>query len=85
MWFAYGCQAVLVLKIKDGGIKVYRYYSCSKFKNYGSSVCHANSIKADEAEEYVIKMIKRVLKHPRILCDNFKQAEKRSLKKSLII
>lgn len=80
------CGAPMVVsrsrtKIKDGGIKVYRYYSCSKFKNYGSSVCHANSIKADEAEEYVIKMIKRVLKHPRILCDILNRLKKKSQEK----
>lgn len=52
------------------GTKVYqRYYSCGTFKAKGSSVCHANSIRADEAEAYVLQRLKTVLTHPKILAD----------------
>ena len=56
-------------KLRDGTKSVQRYYSCGSFKAKGSSVCHANSVRADYAEEYVLSRIKKVLKHPRMLAD----------------
>ncbi|NCB79936.1 MAG: recombinase family protein [Bacilli bacterium] len=68
------CGAPMVVsrsqyRLKNG-TKVYqRYYSCGTFKAKGSSVCHANSIRADEAEAYVLQRLKTVLTHPKILAD----------------
>jgi site-specific DNA recombinase len=42
---------------KDGTKRKHRYYVCGNFHNKGSSACKANSIKAFEAEEIVIKRI----------------------------
>ena len=60
------CGAPMVIarsryKIKDGTIRINRFYSCSTFKNKGSAVCHSNSVDADEAEKYVISKIKEFL------------------------
>ena len=68
------CGAPMVVsrsqyKLKNGVKVCRRYYSCSTFKGKGSSVCHANSIRADEAEAYVLQRLKKVLKHPKILAD----------------
>ncbi len=46
---------------KDGTKRKHRYYVCSNFHNKGSSACKANSIKAHEAEEVVIKKIEGFL------------------------
>ena len=40
---------------KDGTKRKHRYYVCSDFHNKGSAACKANSIKAYEAEDMVIK------------------------------
>ncbi|GAB6093035.1 recombinase family protein [Furfurilactobacillus curtus] len=40
-------------RLVDGTKRRIRYYSCANFRNKGSAVCHANSIRADEAEELV--------------------------------
>jgi site-specific DNA recombinase len=40
---------------KDGSKRQHRYYVCSNFHNKGSVACKANSIKAYEAEDTVIK------------------------------
>ncbi len=42
---------------KDGTKRKHRYYVCSDFHNKGSAACKANSIKACEAEDRVIKKI----------------------------
>ena len=42
---------------KDGKKRKHRYYVCSDFHNKGSAACKANSIKAYEAEDTVIKKI----------------------------
>lgn len=42
---------------KDGTKRIHRYYVCSDFHNKGSAACKANSIKAYEAEDTVIKKI----------------------------
>lgn len=56
-------------KLKDGTRVSRRYYSCGAFKSKGSSVCHANSVRADYAEEYVLNCLKKVLRHPKMLED----------------
>ncbi|PKG24279.1 recombinase family protein [Niallia nealsonii] len=54
---------------KDGEKIVRRYYSCGAFRSKGSSVCSANSVRADESEQYVYQRIKEVIIHPKILKD----------------
>nr|WP_144925588.1 recombinase family protein [Paenibacillus bovis] len=44
---------------KDGTKRKHRYYVCSDFHNKGSAACKANSIKAYEAEDTVIKKIEQ--------------------------
>lgn len=44
---------------KDGTKRKHRYYVCSDFHNKGSAACKANSIKAYEAEDTVIKRIQQ--------------------------
>lgn len=66
------CGAPMVIsrsytKLKSGQTRAYRFYSCSEFKNKGSTVCHSNSVSADMAESYVIERIKEVLAKPEIL------------------
>ena len=56
-------------KLRDGTKTAQRYYSCGSFKSKGSAVCHANSVRADYAEAYVLNRIKKILKHPRMLTD----------------
>lgn len=55
--------------LKDGTKRRIRYYSCGNFKNKGSSVCSANSVRADYAEEYVFKKIQEVLLNEKVLKD----------------
>ncbi|KMS30207.1 zinc ribbon domain-containing protein, partial [Staphylococcus aureus] len=43
--------------LKDGTKKRIRYYSCSNFRNKGSKVCSANSVRADVIEKYVMDQI----------------------------
>lgn len=45
---------------KDGTKRKHRYYVCSDFHNKGSAACRANSIKAYELEETVIKKIEQL-------------------------
>jgi site-specific DNA recombinase len=54
---------------KDGEKVVRRYYSCGAFRSKGSSVCNANSVRADESEQYVYQRIKEVISHPKVLKD----------------
>ena len=56
-------------RLTDGTKVSQRYYACGTFKNKGSSVCHANSVRADYAEEYILNRIKKVLRYPKILSD----------------
>ena len=51
-------------RLKDGTKKRVRYYSCGNFRNKGSAVCHANSIRADEAEKLVGQKLIQVLSTP---------------------
>lgn len=58
------CGQVMVPSItthtrRDGTKRKHRYYVCSDFHNKGSAACKANSIKAYEAEDTVIKKIEQ--------------------------
>lgn len=74
---------------KDGERIVRRYYSCGAFRSKGSSVCSANSVRADESEQYVYQRIKEVISHPKILKDivsqinNHKKSNVQPLKREL--
>jgi len=52
--------------LKDGSKRRIRYYSCANFRSKGSAVCHANSIRADEAERLVALKLKLVLSNPKV-------------------
>lgn len=54
-------------KLKNGETKINMYYSCGNFRNKGSSVCSANSIRKEEAEEYVFNRLKTVLTQEKLL------------------
>ena len=54
-------------KLKDGTKKVIRYYSCGAARSKGASVCGFHSIRADYAEEYILKRINEVVTHPKVL------------------
>jgi Ogr/Delta-like zinc finger. len=68
------CGAAMVAsrtvnKLKDGTTVVRRYYSCANFKSKGSSVCRANSVRADYAESFVYQRIKEVINNEQTLKD----------------
>ncbi len=48
-----------VCKTEGGDKRYYNYYQCSRYKNYGSCECSANSIRAELAEKTVINMLQR--------------------------
>lgn len=45
----------------------YRYYQCSNFFNKGSSVCKSNLVKADKAEEEVLRKINEIVRSKEII------------------
>lgn len=53
--------------LKDGSRKHLRYYSCSRFRSHGSTVCSANSVRADFAEKFVADRLKEIVQVPEIL------------------
>lgn len=53
-------------RLADGTRKRIRYYSCANFRNKGAAVCHANSIRAEEAEQLVQEKLLQVLGMPKI-------------------
>lgn len=66
------CGAAMVAsrtksKQKNGEHIVRMYYSCGNFRSKGSSVCSANSIRKQEAEDYVVTRLKEVLSEEKIL------------------
>ncbi|WP_213586635.1 recombinase family protein [Paenibacillus sp. J2TS4] len=66
------CGAAMVAsrtrsKTKTGEHVNRLYYSCGAFRSKGSSVCSANSIRKQEAEEEVMNRLTRVLSKERIL------------------
>lgn len=50
--------------LKDGTKKRIRYYSCANFRKKGAGVYHANSIRADVAEDFVLDRLREVLLFP---------------------
>lgn len=66
------CGAAMVAsrtrsKLKNGKVVIHMYYSCGNFRSKGSKVCSANSIRKQDAEEYVVKRLKEVLQEKHIL------------------
>lgn len=53
--------------LKDGTKKRIRYYSCSNFRNKGSKVCSANSVRADVIEKYVMDQVLEIVKSDKVL------------------
>lgn len=68
-------------KLKDGSKKIIRYYSCGAFRSKGSSVCSANSVRADYGESYVFERIIKVLINKEILSDIVDAINHRKLNK----
>ena len=54
-------------KMKNGTRRKIRYYSCGQFHNKGSSVCHANSVRAEETEAYVFEKVTEFLNDERLI------------------
>lgn len=54
-------------KLKDGTKKRIRYYSCSNFRNKGSKVCSANSVRADVIEKYVMDQLIEIVKSDKVI------------------
>jgi site-specific DNA recombinase len=54
-------------KDKQGNPVVRYYYSCSNMRNKGAVVCKANSVRKQDAEEYLFDRLKEVLAKPQIL------------------
>lgn len=65
--------------LRDGTKIVRRYYSCGQFRTKGSSVCRANSVQADYAEQYVLDRMKEVLSKPKILKDIVAEINKKKV------
>lgn len=66
------CDAAMVAsrtrsKTRTGEVVNRLYYSCGAFRSKGSSVCSANGIRKEVAEEEVINRLTRVLSKDRIL------------------
>lgn len=64
--------------LKNGTKKRIRYYSCSNFRNKGSKVCSANSVRADILEKYVMNRILEVIKSKNALKQLVEKVNKRS-------
>lgn len=54
-------------KTKTGAIRSYLHYACGAFRSKGSSVCSANSIQKQVAEDEVMKRLAKVLSEKHIL------------------
>lgn len=51
--------SITTYTLKNGTKRKHRYYVCSDFHNKGPAACKANSVKAYEAEDAVIKKIEQ--------------------------
>ena len=51
----------------DENDQYHLYYQCSRYKNYGSSECKPNSIRADYAENYIIDLLNQFSFEQRII------------------
>jgi site-specific DNA recombinase len=60
-------------KRKSGKRYVIRYYYCGTFRSKGAAVCKSNSVRADDAEEYVFNRIKEVITKEKVLKDIVKR------------
>lgn len=74
------CASTTTNTLKNGEKKRIRYYSCAAFRSKGTTVCHANSIRAEEIEDLVAKEILMLINQPSVLRNviaaaNSKQAE----------
>ena len=54
-------------KDKHGNLVTRFYYSCSKMRSSGAVVCKANSIRKQDAEDYLFVRLKEVLAKPHVL------------------
>lgn len=54
-------------RMRDGTKRRIRYYSCGQFHNKGSSVCHANSVRADDTEQYVFEKVLEFLNNEKLI------------------
>ncbi|MGE6229856.1 recombinase family protein [Paenibacillus chitinolyticus] len=62
------CGAAMTASRTVNRTKVVRmYYSCGRFRSQGSSVCHANSVRKDEAEQAVTDRIRQAIENPDII------------------
>jgi site-specific DNA recombinase len=57
----------------------YRYYVCGQNHNKGSKACKAHSIRADKAEEYVLKELERIVNQPEVLKKIIEKANEQRL------
>ncbi|WP_204181838.1 MULTISPECIES: recombinase family protein [unclassified Staphylococcus] len=62
--------------LKDGTKKRIRYYSCSNFRNKGSKVCAANSVRADVIEKYVMDQLIEIVKSDKVINQVVKRVNK---------
>lgn len=65
--------------LKDGTKKKLRYYSCANFRNKGASVCSANSIRADHAEQFVADRLRELVTMPEFLSSLVKEINQKIL------
>lgn len=54
----------------------YRYYACGNYTNKGIKTCKTNLVKADYAEEYVLREIKKLVNDPEIVNSIVKELKK---------
>ncbi|RYI28278.1 recombinase family protein [Bacillus infantis] len=74
-----GCGASMVAhKVKNRYRpgEYYRYYACGNYTNKGIKTCKTNLIKADYAEEYVLKEIGKLVDDPSIIKSVVKKLKK---------
>ncbi len=51
-------------KRKDGTFRMNYYYACGAYLNKGKTACHANSVRAGDAEEKVLEWLHEILTSP---------------------
>lgn len=56
-------------KLKDGNMKIIRYYQCGAWRNKGTAVCRSNGVRADKIEKQVFKRINQIVLSDKILKD----------------
>ncbi|MFT8391465.1 MAG: recombinase family protein [Sporolactobacillus sp.] len=68
------CGASMVLgrttnRTKDGSKRILEYYVCGAWKSKGSSICHSNGVRIDQADPIVLKKISRLVSSDRLIHD----------------